>query len=41
MVDKPFEQRRDLLWLALDGAAGHVAVVGAPAERQVHACCAR
>ncbi len=29
-VDKPFEQRRDLLWLALDGAAGHVAVVGAP-----------
>ncbi|MFC0503906.1 type VII secretion protein EccCa [Micromonospora costi] len=30
MVDKPFEQRRDLLWLALDGAAGHVAVVGAP-----------
>ncbi|MDO3703674.1 type VII secretion protein EccCa [Micromonospora sp. C28SCA-DRY-2] len=30
VVDKPFEQRRDLLWLALDGAAGHVAVVGAP-----------
>ncbi|MDM4721290.1 type VII secretion protein EccCa [Micromonospora sp. WMMA1363] len=29
-VDKPFEQRRDLLWLSLDGAAGHVAVVGAP-----------
>ncbi|MEU1809276.1 type VII secretion protein EccCa [Micromonospora aurantiaca (nom. illeg.)] len=28
VVDKPFEQRRDLLWLALDGAAGHVAVVG-------------
>ncbi|MFC0002655.1 type VII secretion protein EccCa [Micromonospora siamensis] len=30
LVDKPYEQRRDLLWLALDGAAGHVAVVGAP-----------
>ena len=30
VVDKPFEQRRDLLWLALAGAAGHVAVVGAP-----------
>ncbi|MGC4895085.1 type VII secretion protein EccCa [Micromonospora sp. DT31] len=28
VVDKPFEQRRDLLWLTLDGAAGHVAVVG-------------
>ncbi|WP_433530219.1 type VII secretion protein EccCa [Micromonospora sp. CA-263727] len=27
-VDRPYEQRRDLLWLALDGAAGHVAVVG-------------
>ncbi|MFF0150788.1 type VII secretion protein EccCa [Micromonospora sp. NPDC005203] len=30
VVDKPLEQRRDLLWLTLDGAAGHVAVVGAP-----------
>ncbi|GAB2942991.1 type VII secretion protein EccC [Micromonospora polyrhachis] len=30
LVDKPFEQRRDLLWLQLEGAAGHVAVVGAP-----------
>ncbi|MFE9654047.1 type VII secretion protein EccCa [Micromonospora sp. NPDC006431] len=28
VVDKPLEQRRDLYWLALDGAAGHVAVVG-------------
>ncbi|WP_341717970.1 type VII secretion protein EccCa [Micromonospora sp. FIMYZ51] len=28
IVDKPYEQRRDVLWLALDGAAGHVAVVG-------------
>ncbi|MBT8225116.1 MAG: type VII secretion protein EccCa [Dactylosporangium sp.] len=30
LVDKPFEQRRDLLWLQLDGAAGHVAIVGGP-----------
>jgi S-DNA-T family DNA segregation ATPase FtsK/SpoIIIE len=30
VVDRPFEQRRDLLWLSLDGAAGHVAVVGGP-----------
>ncbi|WDZ85723.1 type VII secretion protein EccCa [Micromonospora cathayae] len=30
LVDKPADQRRDLLWLALDGAAGHVAVVGQP-----------
>ncbi|MGC4804141.1 type VII secretion protein EccCa [Micromonospora sp. DT233] len=30
VVDKPFEQRRDLLWLALGGSAGHVAVVGSP-----------
>jgi S-DNA-T family DNA segregation ATPase FtsK/SpoIIIE len=30
LVDKPFEQRRDLMWLPLDGAAGHVAVVGGP-----------
>jgi len=29
-IDKPYEQRRDPLWLDLDGAAGHVAVVGAP-----------
>ena len=28
LVDKPREQRRDVLWLQLDGAAGHVAVVG-------------
>ncbi|MEV0427010.1 type VII secretion protein EccCa [Micromonospora sp. NPDC050495] len=28
VLDKPFEQRRDLYWLALGGAAGHVAVVG-------------
>jgi S-DNA-T family DNA segregation ATPase FtsK/SpoIIIE len=30
LVDKPFDQRRDLLWLNLSGAAGHVAIVGAP-----------
>jgi S-DNA-T family DNA segregation ATPase FtsK/SpoIIIE len=30
LVDKPFEQRRDLLWLQLEGSAGHVAVVGGP-----------
>ncbi len=35
VVDKPFEQRRDLLWLALDGAAGHVAVVGTTPQRPV------
>ncbi|WP_343449376.1 type VII secretion protein EccCa [Micromonospora oryzae] len=30
VVDKPFEQRRDLLWLTLGGSAGHVGVVGGP-----------
>ncbi len=30
LVDKPYEQRRDLLWLNLSGDAGHVAVVGGP-----------
>ena len=30
IVDKPFEQRRDVLWLRLAGSAGHVAVVGGP-----------
>ncbi|MBN1171388.1 MAG: type VII secretion protein EccCa [Micromonosporaceae bacterium] len=30
LVDKPFEQRRDVFWLQLDGASGHVAIVGAP-----------
>ena len=37
LVDKPFEQRRDLLCADLAGAAGHVAVVGGAADRQVHA----
>ncbi|MFF5174100.1 type VII secretion protein EccCa [Micromonospora sp. NPDC000089] len=37
VVDKPYEQRRDLLWLALDGAAGHVAVVGGPQSGKSHA----
>jgi S-DNA-T family DNA segregation ATPase FtsK/SpoIIIE len=30
LVDKPFEQRRDLLLLQLHGSAGHVVVVGGP-----------
>jgi S-DNA-T family DNA segregation ATPase FtsK/SpoIIIE len=30
IVDRPFEQRRTPLSVGLDGAAGHVAVVGAP-----------
>jgi S-DNA-T family DNA segregation ATPase FtsK/SpoIIIE len=30
IVDKPLEQRRDLLWLNLAGAGGHVIAVGAP-----------
>jgi S-DNA-T family DNA segregation ATPase FtsK/SpoIIIE len=30
LVDRPYEQRRDLLWLNLSGACGHVAVVGGP-----------
>ena len=30
IMDRPFEQRRDPLWADLSGAAGHVAVVGAP-----------
>ncbi|MEU7871201.1 type VII secretion protein EccCa [Dactylosporangium sp. NPDC049140] len=30
LVDNPLEQRRDVLWFRLDGAQGHVAVVGGP-----------
>jgi S-DNA-T family DNA segregation ATPase FtsK/SpoIIIE len=30
VVDKPFEQRRDLMWLDLSGGAGNVVVVGGP-----------
>lgn len=30
IMDKPFEQRRDLMWANLSGAAGHVVVVGRP-----------
>jgi S-DNA-T family DNA segregation ATPase FtsK/SpoIIIE len=30
IVDKPFEQRRDLLWMELSGAAGHVLAIGGP-----------
>ncbi|WP_410599946.1 type VII secretion protein EccCa [Amycolatopsis sp. lyj-90] len=30
LVDKPFEQRRDMLWADFSGAAGHALIVGAP-----------
>ena len=30
IVDKPYEQRRDPLWVDLSGGAGHAAIVGAP-----------
>jgi len=30
IVDRPFDQRRDPLWVDLSGAAGNVGVVGAP-----------
>jgi S-DNA-T family DNA segregation ATPase FtsK/SpoIIIE len=30
LVDKPYYQRRDPMWLDLSGAGGHVAVVGGP-----------
>jgi S-DNA-T family DNA segregation ATPase FtsK/SpoIIIE len=30
LVDKPFEQRRDMLWADFSGAGGHALVVGAP-----------
>jgi S-DNA-T family DNA segregation ATPase FtsK/SpoIIIE len=30
ITDRPFEQRRDLMWLDLSGAAGNVVVVGGP-----------
>jgi S-DNA-T family DNA segregation ATPase FtsK/SpoIIIE len=30
LVDKPFDQRRELLWLSLNGSAGHIAIVGGP-----------
>ncbi|QYN16930.1 type VII secretion protein EccCa [Amycolatopsis sp. DSM 110486] len=30
LVDKPFEQRRDMLWADFSGAAGNALVVGAP-----------
>ncbi|BCJ32427.1 type VII secretion protein EccC [Actinocatenispora sera] len=30
IIDKPFEQRRDLLWTDLSGATGNVVVVGGP-----------
>ncbi|MFC7550293.1 type VII secretion protein EccCa [Plantactinospora sp. GCM10030261] len=36
LVDKPYEQRRDVLWLPLHGSAGHVAVVGGPRSGKSH-----
>jgi S-DNA-T family DNA segregation ATPase FtsK/SpoIIIE len=30
IIDKPFDQRRDLMWLDLSGAGGNVMVVGGP-----------
>jgi DNA segregation ATPase FtsK/SpoIIIE, S-DNA-T family len=30
IIDKPFEQRQDLMWVDLSGGLGHVVVVGAP-----------
>ena len=36
IVDRPFEQRRDPLWVDLAAGAGHVAVAGGPQQRQVH-----
>ncbi|GAB3143657.1 type VII secretion protein EccC [Amycolatopsis stemonae] len=30
LVDKPFEQRRDMLWADFSGAGGHALIVGAP-----------
>ncbi|MFD0582852.1 type VII secretion protein EccCa [Dactylosporangium darangshiense] len=30
LIDNPLEQRRDAMWFRLDGAQGHVAVVGGP-----------
>jgi S-DNA-T family DNA segregation ATPase FtsK/SpoIIIE len=30
LIDKPFEQRRDLLWADFSGAAGHAAIAGGP-----------
>ncbi|WP_078973686.1 type VII secretion protein EccCa [Streptomyces sp. MMG1533] len=30
LVDKPYEQRRDPLWLDFSGAAGHMQIVGGP-----------
>jgi S-DNA-T family DNA segregation ATPase FtsK/SpoIIIE len=30
VLDRPFEQRRDVLWAELEGAAGHLVVTGGP-----------
>jgi S-DNA-T family DNA segregation ATPase FtsK/SpoIIIE len=39
VVDRPFEQRRDPMWVELAGAAGHVAVVGGPRSGKSTAIC--
>ncbi len=30
LVDRPYEQRRDIAWLDLAGSSGHIAIVGGP-----------
>ncbi|CAM5638192.1 hypothetical protein SAURM35S_09757 [Streptomyces aurantiogriseus] len=30
LVDKPYEQRRDALWVDFSGAAGHMQILGGP-----------
>jgi S-DNA-T family DNA segregation ATPase FtsK/SpoIIIE len=39
VVDRPFEQRRTSLQLDLSGAAGHIAVIGAPQSGKSTALC--
>ena len=30
LIDRPYDQRRDPMWLSLDASAGHVVIVGGP-----------
>ncbi len=39
VVDRPFEQRRDPMWVELAGSAGHVAIVGGPRSGKSTAVC--
>ena len=41
IVDKPYEQRRDLLWADFSGVAGHGDRRRRSAQRQVARCCGR